>query len=199
MYSSEVLYPWRLKELLGNCMRGGYIHIMALLFAALVLAALAPHVSAQSTNDSGGLPLYFIIDSALDAHEQDIRDGIFEYRLQAVKDSPEMQAALIKGRYDELRLDVEMKKYLLGTLFKGGTMSADRLKAVAREMNASIEKLDGRSRSLEARMAGLGVNDKKDYKDLTPPIMGEPAGAQGMPTPVYQKDKPGNGNSRRPL
>ncbi len=177
-------------------MRGGYIFITALLYASLVI--LTAHGSAQSANDSGGLPLYFIIDNALDAHEQDIRDGILEYRLQAVKDSPETQAALIKGRYDELRSDVEKKKNLLGTLLNGSAINADRLKAVAREMNASIEKLDGRSRSLEARMPGLGANGKKDYRELTPPLMGELSDAQGGSNSTSQKpyNKPGNGKGR---
>ncbi|MDI6897305.1 hypothetical protein [Methanocella conradii] len=186
------------------------VRIMALLSMVVVLsgAAIAAPGSAMQASDngnasSGSLPLYFIIDSTLGAHEQDIKDGIFEYEFEAARNDPALQASLIQKRCDELKSEVKNRKELLSALLlRDGVMRGDQLVAVAEEMNASIEKLDGRSRKLDGRAAGLGAaNDKKAYEDSIIPLMSDLSNAQGMVATISQKANnkgpSGNGNGNR--
>lgn len=174
--------------------------VLALLSVSIliiVLAMAAPACAQQAPDNgskgAGTLPVSFILDSVLEAHEQDIKEKIFEYKFEAASNDPAVQADLVKERSDELKDDTAFKKGILMALMaRKDLISGEQLSLLAEEMSVSIEKLNGRSKKLEEHAAGLTMlNGHKAYTDSVEPLIDDVKDAKELALKASQaaKDK----------
>ena len=176
--------------------------VLALLLACvlvIVLAMAVPALTQQaSDNGSGGggtgtPPVTFILDSMLDAHEQDIKEKMFEYKFEAASSDPAAQVALVKERSGELKSDTASKKGILVALMaRNDSVSAKQFAALTDEMGTSIEKLNSLSKKLEEDAAGLVMlNGQKAYTDSVEPLISDLKDARELASRASQvaKDK----------
>ncbi len=142
---------------------------------AMAAPACAQHASADSSRGTGTPPVSFILDSMLEAHEQDIKEKMFEYKFEAAGNDPAAQVNLIKERSDELKNDTASKKGILMALMAmNDSVSGKQFAAITDEMSASIEKLNGWSKKLEEHAAGLVMlNGHKAYTDSVEPLIND--------------------------
>ncbi len=179
--------------------------ILALLSACALAVALAiahPALAQQTpdngSKDAGGVPISFILDSAIDAHEQDIRDKMFEYKFEAAAGNPAGQVALVEERSNELKNDTAHKKSILKALMaKNGSVSGNKLAKMADELGASIDKLSGQSKKLEEYAAGLTLlYGSEAYTGPIEPLISEVNDARGLAQKASRAAKDNNnGNS----
>jgi len=175
--------------------RRSLIKTMLIVSLFLFLAAIAVPSFAQraADNDTGALPVSFILDSALEAHEQDIKEKMFEYKFEAASNDPAAQVDLVKERSDELKKDIASKKGILMALMARNDSVPDyQFAALTDEMSASIEKLNGWSKKLQDHAAGLTMlNGHKAYTDSVVPLIDDLNDARELASRASQvaKDK----------
>jgi len=140
---------------------------------AIAIPALAQQAQDNASGGKGDMPVSFLLDSAIDAHEQDIKERMFEYKFEAASGNPDAQVALVKERSDELKNDTASKKGILKALMaRNGSIPGKQLAAIVDEMSSGIEKLGGWSKKLEEHAAGLVMlNGQKAYTESIVPLM----------------------------
>jgi len=171
------------------------IKTMLIVSLFLILAAVAApsHAQRAEDNNTGALPVTFILDSMLDAHEQDIKEKMFEYKFEAAGSDPAMQVGLVKERSDELKNDTASKKGLLMALLaRNDSVSGRQFAALVDVTSAGIEKLNGWSKKLEEHAAELTMlNGHKAYTDSVEPLIDDLNDARELASKASQaaKDK----------
>ena len=163
---------------------------------ALVLAAAVPAGTQAVVNNSRGTgspPVTFILDSMLNAHEQDIKEKMFENQFEAASNDPAAQVVLVNKRGAELKKATATKKSILkGLLAMNGAVSDSQFVALTDEVGGSIEMLNGRSKKLEEHAAGLVLlNGHKAYTDSVEPLISDVSDARELASKASQvaKDK----------
>ncbi len=149
--------------------------------AALTVPSYAQLAQNNTTgNDTIALPISAIIDSAINAHEQDIKEKIFEFKFASANNSPAVQADLIIARSDEIKKDASDDANLLNALAAtNGSISDEQLAAMADETNKSMDKLDNWSKNLERHSGEVSARDvNKSYVDPVKPLMSNISNAQ---------------------
>jgi hypothetical protein len=155
------------------------LFISAILSAVLLLSLAVP---AYASNGTGALPVSFILDSALDAHEQDIKENIFEYKFNAANNDPTLQSELVQKRSEDLKkVTMNKKSFMQALIDNGGTIPDGQMEMLAEEMGKSFQKLDAWSKKLEEHAAGLTLlKGHKTYTDDIQPLMKDINDAKGL-------------------
>jgi hypothetical protein len=177
------------------------IMLIAGLFLLLVATSVPSFAQQAEANDTGALPITFILDSMMGAHEQDIKEKMFEYNFEAASDDPAAQVELVKKRSDELKHNTVLKKgILIALMARNGSVSGDQFAAIVDEMGAYIEKLNGWSKKLEEHAAGLAMlNGNKVYTDSVVPLMDDVKDAKDLASKASKegKDKKNDNNGKK--
>ena len=134
--------------------------LFAVIFISIAIVATTGTVtafaSAQSTtagNDTGSLPVSFIIDNAISAHEQDIKDRMLDYEFNRTTNEA-VRANIVKDRSDELNaaaLDQQAFLELLNNDSNRGLIPGDRLNAMLNATKNSITRISKSSDDLQVK------------------------------------------------
>lgn len=128
---------------------------------AAILAMATAAASAQKTEDSGSLPVSLIIDNAISAHEQDIKDRMLDYEFNHTT-SEAVKANIVKDRIDELNTAALDKQALLEALDNDsnrGIIPGDRLEAMLNVTKGSIERIAASSNKLHEKAQKIKGHD----------------------------------------
>ena len=134
--------------------------LFAVIFISIAIAAtmaiVTASASAQSTtagNDTGALPVSLIIDNAISAHEQDIKDRMLDYEFNQTT-SEAVKANIVKDRSDELNaaaLDQQAFLELLNNDSNRGLIPGDRLNAMLNATKTRITRISKSSDDLQIK------------------------------------------------
>lgn len=134
--------------------------LFAVIFISIAIAGtmaiVTASASAQSTtagNDNGALPVSLIIDNAISAHEQDIRDRMLDYEFNQTT-SEAVKANIVKDRSDELNaaaLDQQAFLELLNNDSNRGLIPGDRLNAILNATKSRITRISKSSDDLQVK------------------------------------------------
>lgn len=155
------------------------VSLLLMFILAIAMPANAQQTGqANATGDgAGNLPISAIIDQALNAHEQDIKDRMFDYQFNAAKDNPDAQANIVKKRGEELKAEANDKKSLIEALLnedQNGTIPEERLAAMMDETNKSLERVMNSSSIWEDHAMELTmVSGHQSYTGVIKPLVTE--------------------------
>lgn len=143
--------------------------LMAIACCLLMALASMPAAAQQNTTgrDIGEMPLSMLIDSAITAHEQDIKDRMTDYEFDHAG-TDAAKASIVKKRSDELAAVAMKKQAFLGVLEKEsrlGLIPEDRLNAMVMATISNIERMSGSSKKLQEKSKKLGKNGYIDSLD----------------------------------
>ncbi len=162
------------------------------LSAAAMVPSFAQQAQNSTTDDNTiALPISAILDSVLSAHEQDIKDKIFQYKFNSANNSPAVQADLIVARSNELKKSADDNENLMNALMASNdTISGEQLAAIAEETNESMGKLDNLSKDLEKHSGEVSSRtDHKSYVDPVKPLMNNITNAKTAVMKISQAAK----------
>jgi hypothetical protein len=168
---------------------GCLLTIFSLALLTLYMPGQAQQAADNTTaNDIGALPVSFVLNNAIDAHEQDIRQKIFEYEFMAAENSPSVQSDLVRKRSEDLKKDtLGKKKVMSAILSRNGSISPEQLGALASEMSGNIDRLSGFTRKLEEKAAGLSLlNGHKTNTDTIAPLLNDISDGRGLAAKMIQ-------------
>jgi len=136
-----------------------------MIFIAITVIAIATaSASAQVTSgvdNSGSLPISLFINKAISAHEQDIKDRMFDYEFNQTASEAE-RASIVKERTDELNaaaLDNQAFLKALKNESSRGLISSGRLDAMLNATKDSIERIAISSNRLQEKAQKIKGHD----------------------------------------
>lgn len=164
--------------------RRSFTGVLSSLLVIILLSIILPGASTaqQAADNSMAMPISFVLGSALDDHEQDIMENIFEYKFDAARSDPARQSGLVWKRSNELKSVANSKKAFLQALMeKNGTIPDGQIAGMAYSVGISVDKLNGWSKKLEEHAAGLTLlNGHKTYEDNVLPLFNDIKDAKGL-------------------
>jgi hypothetical protein len=133
---------------------------MAIVGCLLIALTSMPATTQQDTTgqDIGEMPLSFVIDNAMTAHEQDIKDRMLDYEFDNAG-SEAAKAAIVKKRSDELAAAAMKKQAFLEALENEsslGLIPDGRLNAMVKATISNINRMAGSSKKLQEKAKKLG-------------------------------------------
>lgn len=134
--------------------------IVCLLLLCYLITSFAMPVSADDTISPANLsmPFSIIIGETMSAHEEDIKDRIFEYRLQKAANDISKQNDLLMQRSEDLRKSATEKERLVNALIResdNGNLSIEQFSTAFNETIASLDKISISTKKLEESMGKM--------------------------------------------
>jgi hypothetical protein len=140
--------------------------VLFIAIAGCLLIAMTSVPAATQQNATGQdieeMPLSLVIDSAMTAHEQDIKDRMFDYEFDHAG-SEAAKVTIVKKRSNDLAAAALKKRAFLEALENQSSLIPDgRLKAMVNATISTIERMTGSSKKLQEKSKKL---DKHAYTD----------------------------------
>ncbi|MCD1293599.1 hypothetical protein CUJ83_01125 [Methanocella sp. CWC-04] len=138
-----------------------------------------PDISADGNMSGTGqpafLPVLLVIQDTMSSHEEDLKDRIFEYKMEKARSDSQKQAGLINERANELKESAKKKEGLINALVQennNGSISGEQFTLMLQETNKSIFKISQSSNKLKENVKSLMDKNKNlTIPDLTPILL----------------------------